>query len=920
MTAVFHLITSAFLLIVLGMIFVNVMIRLKYSKDRYAITIMIVAVFLYIINNSCRTFLTAFYPGIFAKYVNIFAFIGYFVMISVPYLWVRFSFYFLNVFKKFRYRILILIPWLANFILVVCACFSENVLWNIGENNVFLENGRFYSLYYGINFFYYLLPSFVIIYLILFHKYEKKSTVLSVFLFSIGPVVGSFIFGYILQGSVSYPYMSFFYVLGILFAYAYLISELFEKIYAEKENSRIQNELKEVELKEAIKRAEQDSIISSVAEGFSFIGILDANDERIIEVHSSEHAGRYFGVISEKDNSYDGLRERLGKLVHPEEMEAFMTSSEKETVLNEVKEKLFYKFDTRFLLEDRDYYFRVKFTASENVPDKIVIGVLNNDAQVRRELERGSLEGYKKAKSFADTFLHSYVSAYYIDLTDCSYIVFHRNDELQSLYSKYSSYFDAAKEFINRHIEESERERLTDIISPAYIRERLRNEKFYSVYMYDITKEDKLWYRIDVIRGADSDHVGIAFSNVTDKIEEDERIKEELEDARIKADASSRAKTLFLFNMSHDIRTPMNAIAGFTAMAKKNMDDPDKLMDCLDKIEVSSSQLLSLVNQVLEMSRIESGKFELVEKPFDLSQSYNEMTPIFNAQAQEKKILYLSEMRNIRHNYLIADSTRIAQIVLNVVGNALKYTNSGGRIECIVEEIESKKEGYAYIRLTVSDNGVGISEEFLKKLYEPFSREKSATVSRIQGTGLGMSIVKELVDLMEGLIQVESEKGKGTRFDITLPLKINDSMEISNETVRQKSVLDLKGKKILLVEDNELNREIAHDILEEKELVVYDAEDGSVAVEYVEKMFEDNDFGRYDFILMDLQMPIMNGFEATKRIRKAEEKYGTHIPIIAMTANAFEEDRKKSLDAGMDEHLSKPVNPVKIMETLSKFV
>lgn len=919
MAAVFHLITSAFLLIVLGMIFVNVMARLKDESNRYAITIMIVAVFLYIVNNSFRTFNTEFYPEFFAKYISLFGFIGYFVMISVPYLWVRFSFYFLNVFKKVKYRLIVLIPWAINLSLVIFSCFKNDVLWNVDEFGIVVENGRFQPLFSGINLLYYVFPSFLIIYLIIFHKYEKRLTLISVFLFSIGPAIGTFIFEYILQGNFSYPYMSFFYVLGVLFAYAYLISDLFEKIYAEKENSLIQKELKERELNEAIKKAEQDSLISSVAEGFSFIGILDVDDERISEVHSSEHAGHFFGVISEEVNSYDGLRIRLSKLVHSEELERFMICSEKEKVLAEVRENLMYKFDTRFVLDGRDFYFRVKFTSTEQTPNKIVVGVLNDDEQVRRELEKGSMEGYKKAKSFADTFLHSYVSAYYVDLNDYTYVVFHRVEELQSIYTQNKNYYEAAKVFIDRHIEEEDKERLIDMVNPSYIKERLKDEEFFSVYMRDKLKEEKAWYRLDVIRGADSDHAGIAFTNVTDKIEEDERIKEKLEEARIRADASSRAKTLFLFNMSHDIRTPMNAISGFTAIAKKNIDDTEKVMDCLDKIDVSSSQLLSLVNQVLEMSRIESGKFELIEKPYDLSQSYNEMTPIFKSQAQDKNILYLSEMRNIKHNYLIADSTRIAQIVLNVVGNALKYTNTGGRIECIVEEIESKKEGYAYIRLTVSDNGVGISEEFMKRLYEPFSREKSATISKIQGTGLGMSIVKELVDLMDGLIQVESEKGKGTRFDITMPMKINNDMEKEKEEKVIRNTADLKDKKVLLVEDNELNREIAHDILEDRSLKVYDANDGSVAVELIEKMLTEKDSVKYDFVLMDLQMPIMNGFEATKKIREMEKEYNIHTPIIAMTANAFEEDRQKSLEAGMDEHLSKPVNPAKIIEMLSRF-
>ena len=379
------------------------------------------------------------------------------------------------------------------------------------------------------------------------------------------------------------------------------------------------------------------------------------------------------------------------------------------------------------------------------------------------------------------------------------------------------------------------------------------------------------------------------------------------------AEEANKAKTTFLFNMSHDIRTPMNAILGYEVMARKKSTD-DTVNDYLKKIDIAGNQLLSLVNQVLEMSRIESGKVVLQEQKIDMDQSAEAVRTIYASQAETKGINFTVEICNIQHKHAIGDRDRIAQIMNNLIGNAIKYTSEGGSIKNYVEEEPCDIPGYAKYRITVEDTGIGMSEEFIPHIFEEFSREKSSTVSNIQGTGIGMSIVKRLVDLMNGTIEVSSKLGVGSKFVVRIPLKINTETNENKKDVEENANISLEGMKILLVEDNEMNREIAEEILSDAGALIDTAEDGVIAVEMVEKSLP----GQYDVILMDIQMPRMDGYEATKRIRALDNKELANIKIIAMTANAFAEDRQNALDAGMDDHLAKPIEIPKLLSTLSK--
>ena len=380
----------------------------------------------------------------------------------------------------------------------------------------------------------------------------------------------------------------------------------------------------------------------------------------------------------------------------------------------------------------------------------------------------------------------------------------------------------------------------------------------------------------------------------------------ELEQALELAESANKAKTTFLFNMSHDIRTPMNAIIGFNNMAAAHLDEKETVATCLKKVGSSSRQLLSLINDVLDMARIESGTVKCEYEPTDLVESAEDLTDIVK-QSVQKELRIEVDFSGVEHRFVLADHLHTDRILMNIISNSVKYTPEGGWVKFSVKELPSasSREGFCRYDFTVEDNGIGMSEEFLEHIYEEFSREKNSTVSGIQGTGLGMAITKKLVDLLGGTIDIQSKLGEGTKTTIHLEMETSDPGKIPEEY--EISDLDdavLRDRKVLLVEDNELNREIAVDILSEEGMIIDTAEDGDVAVEKMKNA----EAGRYDIILMDIQMPKMNGYEATRAIRALPDPVVSAIPIIAMTANAFEEDRQNAFAAGMNGHVSKPID------------
>lgn len=394
------------------------------------------------------------------------------------------------------------------------------------------------------------------------------------------------------------------------------------------------------------------------------------------------------------------------------------------------------------------------------------------------------------------------------------------------------------------------------------------------------------------------------------ELEQEEALRQE----KIKAEKANEAKSIFLFNMSHDIRTPINAIVGYSQLMKKELTNP-KLVHYQEMIEQSSKLLLSIINNVLDMARVESGKMELDEN-FEVVGNVSQLVcSVFAAEASRKNI-ELHENVNVEHKYVIVDSTKMQEILSNLISNAIKYTPEGGKVLIDVQELPYDKEGYVLIQTKVTDTGIGMSEEFLPSLFDLFTRERNTTLSKIPGTGLGMAIVKNFVDLMNGSIEVESKLGKGSTFTITIPHKLADkdytyrNIESSNECD-----IDFKGKRILLAEDNELNAEITSTILSEMGFEVKVVEDGILCVNEIQRQPANT----YDLILMDIQMPNMDGYKATHCIRHLSQFEKANIPIIAMSANAFEEDKKKAFDAKMNDYITKPIDFQK-MEVVLKYI
>ncbi len=392
--------------------------------------------------------------------------------------------------------------------------------------------------------------------------------------------------------------------------------------------------------------------------------------------------------------------------------------------------------------------------------------------------------------------------------------------------------------------------------------------------------------------------------------------KRRLQEAVVAADAANEAKSTFLFNMSHDVRTPMNAILGFAEIGRKNLENKEKIDECFKKIQISGGKMLSIVDNVLELSRIESGKIILEEKAVEAGSVMDACMTMIEPE-MEKKNLQFSLSKSIIHPYVYMDTTVVTEIILNIISNSIKYTADGGKIDCAIRQIDGSQEGYFMQVFTVSDTGIGMTEEFQKHIFEAFTRERNSTTSGIEGTGLGMGIVKKLVDMLEGTITVQSKVAVGTTFTIKIPTRIAQYEDTQPKQAAVKEVNSvLAGKRILLAEDNDLNAEIAMELLSEYGLEIDRAENGVVCVEMLEKAPDDY----YCLILMDVQMPVLNGYEATKKIRHFSNKAKANIPIIAMTANAFAEDREKAHLVGMNDHVAKPIDMNAMISVLLKYI
>ncbi len=468
---------------------------------------------------------------------------------------------------------------------------------------------------------------------------------------------------------------------------------------------------------------------------------------------------------------------------------------------------------------------------------------------------------------------------------------------------------DCMESYLEQFVAEEDREMLRRTVDRAKIAKELSERKLFYVN-YRVKDGDGLsYYEMKVVRSgnwSEGREVVLGIRSVDEETRREMEKKRLLEDALEQANLANRAKSLFLSNMSHDIRTPMNAIVGFTNLALAHQDDGARVEDCLEKIRMSGKHLVNLINDVLDMGRIESGRIRLEEVSCSLREILQEQSTMMQAEASEKLLQLRVHVEEEAERRVFCDRVRLSQIIQNVVGNSVKYTKPGGEIDLSVREKQGAPVGFANYEICIEDTGIGMSQEFLKHIFVPFEREENTTTSGIQGTGLGMALTKSLVEMMEGEIQVESEKGRGTRvrmfFTFRLDTESRQEPEPAEDAAAKRWVH--RSGRILLTEDNEMNREIAQAILEDAGFEIETAQNGQVAVE----MLKGAGHGYYELILMDIQMPVMDGYEATRAIRRLEDRELAAIPILAMTANALEEDKKAALRCGMNGHIAKPID------------
>ena len=505
---------------------------------------------------------------------------------------------------------------------------------------------------------------------------------------------------------------------------------------------------------------------------------------------------------------------------------------------------------------------------------------------------------------------------YYVDLNTNRFKIFNSKDKMIGVASEDSDFFNVVNDFVDSVVYEKDREKVRKQLNKEYMLEQLSKKNTYTYGFRNIDGNSYKYYRLKVVKQKeeidDNNQVIIGIYDENDRVIENMISENKLREAMNKAEQANKAKTEFLFNMSHDIRTPMNAILGFADMAKRHIKENDVVEKCIDKVLTSGDYLLSLINDILDMSRIEAKKIKLDNEAHDIVEQCDSIASIVRQLADKKRIIF-TDRYDVQDRYASFDSLRFNQILMNILSNSIKYTNNNGTVDLYLQQIPNNKKNYTTYRVTVSDNGIGMSKEFLERIYEKFAREKSATKSGAVGTGLGMSIVKELVDLMNGTIDIKSEVNKGTVVTIELNFETKTIEDVTKVLIDD---FDFRNKRILVVEDNELNREIVRDILEEKGFIVEEAEDGIYAVQKIKKA----EAGYFDAVLMDVQMPVMDGYEATKKIRAIKDVDKASVPIIAITANAFAEDKKNAIDAGMNAHISKPIKMDEFIKTLATII
>ena len=670
----------------------------------------------------------------------------------------------------------------------------------------------------------------------------------------------------------------------------------------------------------------RNTIIQTLAEEYSSIYyIYEENGVFKCTKNYDENSTNSYSTTDIATSSYDTIFHLYAdKKVHPEDKKLFIEGTSLETVTATIfNSRTPYELNYREIDNGTTKYMQIRFIPIlvDGQAPKVIVAFRCIDNIVLKELAQQAetqkvLDNAQQRLKVIEGLCCEYETLYYVDATRDIAIPYLVSDKWPEEYKQnflfrevpFTQYFH---QYIDNDVAPNQREFVKAQTEINLVTNKLKESPHHRINFEVLAENKLLHFQIFIARIGEPHEQVWAFKSIEETVAEQVKQHRILIDALDKARKAEQAKSNFLFNMSHDIRTPMNAILGFNTIAEKNIENTPVALDALKKAKNSGQHMLSIINDILDMARIENNKLEINNDVVNFSKLVEELQEMFSHEMAKKDVEFITSI-NIKTPAIYTDALRISQVITNLLSNALKFTNSGGKVTFQVSELRSLDDT-AHFQIRIEDTGVGMSEEFQKHLFNAFEREHNSTKSGVQGTGLGLAITKNLVSLLGGTLTYNSMLGIGTEFTVTFKAKKADFAP-TKENKATELHPDLKGKRILVVEDNMINREIARELLEEEGFIIEEAEDGTVAVEMIEKSAK----GYYEFVLMDIQMPIMNGYTATRKIRSSYNSEIADIPIIAMTANAFTEDRKNALDAGMNEHVPKPLDIDKLLEVLNQ--
>ncbi len=612
---------------------------------------------------------------------------------------------------------------------------------------------------------------------------------------------------------------------------------------------------------------------------------------------------------SHTGNSFRGI-------VHPEDLEAVEESiweqiSQDQHHLDYVEYRIIQKGGQIRWIEDYGHFIHSKMSGD-------IFYVFVGDAtEKKRRLEAQHLQRLEVIEGLSI----DYESILYADLDKNEILPYRLSSRVSHMFEKLfyiSSYKHFILDYVDTWVYPEDRETLSRSLQPTHVREKLSGVSSFYVNYRTVEEQELQYLQLRIARVGDTGHSRIILGSrrMDDEIRHEIEQKKIFEDAWNQARLANITKSTFLSNMSHDMRTPLNAITGYTTLARNHIEDHKKILDYLEKIDASGDHLLRLVNHILELSRMESGAIEVAESENRLTDLTDELKKNILPRAKAKSISFSADLSGVTHDTVYCDSEKIVQILIYLCGNAVKYTENGGRVLLSITEESEPATEYALYQFAVEDNGIGIDEKHLQNIFEPFERVSNTTFCGVFGTGLGLTLARNLVEMMDGNISVRSTPGTGSVFTVTLRLRTGSDQKITCEEAQEAVTTLLQRQKILLVDDNELNLEIETELLQDIGISVDTAENGRIAVERIIGAPP----GTYALVLMDIQMPVMDGYSAARTIRDLPDPARAGTPIIALSANAFDEDRRKSMESGMNAHMAKPLDMTALLELIASII